>query len=418
MRIAGGWHSGEEWWRVLPPGMTRDGLLLLAARGIRAFADGLVSLLLPIYLSRLGFSLWEIGAVITGTLLGSSALTLGVGLFAHRHQRRLLLGLACVLMAATGVGFAAVTSFWPLLAVAVIGTMNPSSGDSSVFLPLEQTALTQTAAAATRTAVFARYSLIGTLMGAVGTLAAPLTDDVAAITGWGWTDAAQTMFLLYGATGVAALLLYAKLSAAVEHAAAGAPRSALGPSRGIVLRLSALFCLDSLGSGFFVQSLLALWLYQRFDLSLAATASILFWSSLCSAVSFLIAVPVAKRIGLINTMVFTHLPSSLFIMAVPFVPDLWMAIALLLARGALAQMDVPTRNSYVMAVVRPEERAAAASVTAVAKSLASAIGPVLAGGLMAASPFGWSLVVGGGMKAVYDLLLLASFRSVKPPEEH
>lgn len=418
MPIAPGWHSGEEWWRVLPPGMTRDGLLLLAARGIRAFADGLASLLLPIYLSRLGFSLWEIGAVITGTLLGSSALTLGVGLFAHRHQRRLLLGLACLLMAATGVGFAAVTSFWPLLAVAVIGTMNPSSGDSSVFLPLEQTALTQTATAASRTAVFARYSLIGTLMGAVGTLAAPLTDTIATSAGSTWTAAAQAMFLLYGATGVAALLLYAKLSPAVEHATAGTPPSALGPSRGIVLRLSALFCLDSLGSGFFVQSLLALWLYQRFDLSLAATASILFWSSLCSAISFLIAVPVAKRIGLINTMVFTHLPSSLFIMAVPFVPDLWMAIALLLARGALAQMDVPTRNSYVMAVVRPEERAAAASVTAVAKSLASAIGPVLAGGLMTASPFGWSLVVGGGMKAVYDLLLLASFRSVKPPEEH
>lgn len=410
------WHRGPEWWRPLPHEVGRDGVLLLTARGLRAFADGFVSLILPIYLTRLGFTGWEIGAVITGTLLGSAALTLGVGLFARHHRRRALLLMACVLMAATGVGFASVTAFWPLLAVAVIGTMNPSSGDSSVFLPLEQTALTQTVSAAGRTAVFARYSLIGTLLGAAGTLAAPLTDGLADATG-DWTVAARWMFLLYGALGVLALLAYARLSPAVEHETAAGPRAALGPSRGIVLRLSALFCLDSLGSGFFVQSLLALWLYQRFALSIGTTASILFWSGLCSAVSFLVAVPVSRRIGLINTMVFTHLPSSLFIMAVPFVPDLWMAIALLLARGALSQMDVPTRNSYVMAVVRPEERAAAASVTAVAKSLASAIGPLLAGGLLAASPFGWPLLIGGGMKATYDLLLLAGFRHIKPPEE-
>ncbi|MCX7381560.1 MAG: MFS transporter [Alphaproteobacteria bacterium] len=391
---------------------------MLAARGIRAFADGFVSLILPIYLTKLGFDGWEIGAVITGTLLGSSALTLAVGMFGQRHRRRALLVMACVLMAATGLGFATVTAFWPLLAVAVIGTMNPSSGDSSVFLPLEQTALTQTVSAAGRTAVFARYSLIGTLMGAAGTLAAPLTDALATIAGGDWAQAARGMFLLYGALGGAALLAYARLSPAVEHAAAAGPQAPLGPSREIVLRLSVLFSLDSLGSGFFVQSLLALWLYQRFNLSIGTTASILFWSGLCSAISFLVAVPVAKRIGLINTMVFTHLPSSLFIMAVPFVPDLWMAIVLLLARGALSQMDVPTRNSYVMAVVRPEERAAAASVTAVAKSLASAIGPILAGGLLAASPFGWPLVIGGGMKAAYDLLLLAGFRHIKPPEEH
>ncbi len=392
-------------------------MLLLAARGIRAFADGFVSLILPIYLTKLGFDGWEIGAVITGTLLGSSALTLAVGMFGGRHRRRALLLMACALMAATGLGFALVTAFWPLLAVAVIGTMNPSSGDSSVFLPLEQTALTQTVSAAGRTAVFARYSLIGTLMGAAGTLAAPLTDALAGVTGGDWTVAARWMFLLYGALGAVALLAYARLSPAVEHASATGKQAPLGPSRGIVMRLSLLFCLDSLGSGFFVQSLLALWLYQRFALSIGTTATILFWSGLCSAISFLVAVPVSRRIGLINTMVFTHLPSSLFIMAVPFVPDLWMAIVLLLARGALSQMDVPTRNSYVMAVVRPEERAAAASVTAVAKSLASAIGPVLAGGLLAASPFGWPLLIGGGMKATYDLLLLASFRHIKPPEE-
>jgi hypothetical protein len=193
--------------------------------------------------------------------------------------------------------------------------------------------------------------------------------------------------------------------------------AALGQSKGIVYRLTMLFALDSFGSGFFVQSMLALWLYQRFALSVATAAAIFFWASICSAVSFLIAVPVSKRFGLINTMVFTHLPANFFLMALPFAPNLPIAIALLLARGLLQQMDVPTRTSYVMAVVTPEERPAAASATAVPRSLAAAVSPLFAGYLFALSSFGWPLIIGGGLKVLYDVLLLVQFRRVRPDNE-
>jgi MFS family permease len=191
----------------------------------------------------------------------------------------------------------------------------------------------------------------------------------------------------------------------------------LGPSRRIVFTLAALFSLDSFGGGFFVQSLLALWLFDRFGLSLTTAASFFFWSGVLSALSYLVAVRIAGRIGLVNTMVFTHIPSSLCVMLVPFVPQLGVVLALLLVRAALSQMDVPTRTSYVMAIVTPPERAAAASMTAVPRSLASAASPVLAGWLMSVSAFAWPLLIGGGLKIIYDLLLLAMFHRIKPPEE-
>jgi hypothetical protein len=223
------------------------------------------------------------------------------------------------------------------------------------------------------------------------------------------------MFVLYSALGAGALAVYRQLTSAVE-APTAAP-VALGPSKSIVYRLTALFALDSFGSGFFVQSMLALWLYQRFGLSVATASAILFWASVCSAVSFLIAVPVAKRFGLINTMVFTHLPANFFLIALPFAPSLTVAIALLLARALLQQMDVPTRTSYVMAVVTPAERPAAASATAVPRSLAAALSPALAGYLFALSTFGWPLIIGGTLKVVYDVLLLVQFRRVRPDSE-
>jgi MFS family permease len=374
-----------------------------------------VSLLLPIYLLELGFDAFAIGALITATLLGSALLTFCVGQMAHRYPRRVLLRAACLLMIATGGAFALTTEYWPLLAVAFIGTINPTAGDVSVFLPLEQTVLAQSVTPVDRTALFARYSLIGTLAGAVGMLAASIPERAAR--GWNIVhlDGTHLMFALYGLLGVAALALYARLSHAVE--APTSTPSALGPSKRIVYRLTALFALDSFGSGFFVQSMLALWLYQRFGLSVATAAAILFWASLCSAVSFLIAVPVARRFGLINTMVFTHLPANFFLIALPFAPSLPIAIALLLARALLQQMDVPTRTSYVMAVVTPEERPAAASATAVPRSLAAAVSPMLAGYLFALSTFGWPLIIGGALKVLYDVLLLVQFRRVVPPDE-
>jgi hypothetical protein len=271
-------------------------------------------------------------------------------------------------MAATGAGFAAITEFWPLLVISVVGTMNPTSGDASIFVPLEQTVLTQTIEPRRRTALFARYSVVGSCATAVGVLAAAFPDFAAAWTGCARATAMQLMFGFYAVLGLAAFLLYRPLSAAVEVADA-APTAPLGPSKRIVYGMAALFGMDSFGTGFLVQSLLALWLYQAFQVSVTTTATILFWTSLCSAISYLLAVPLATRIGLINTMVFTHLPSNILLILIPFAPSLATAIALLLARSALSQMDVPTRTSYVMAMVTPPERPAAASLTAVPKPL-------------------------------------------------
>jgi MFS family permease len=408
--------TGDEWWRPMPPGVSADALRVLAVRGVRAFGDGFVSLLLPIYLVELGFSALAIGAIVTSTLIGTALLTLWVGWIANRHSRRLLLLAAAVLMAATGAGFAVITDFWPLVVIAFVGTMNPTSGDASIFVPLEQTVLTQTIEPRRRTALFARYSVIGSIAGALGVLAASLPEFVADWTGCTRAAGIQLMFGLYAVLGIVGILLYRPLSRAVEIADE-APKAPLQQSKMLVYGMAALFGMDSFGTGFLVQSLLALWLYQAFQVSVTTTAAILFWSGICSAISYLVAVPIAERIGLIKTMVFTHLPSNIFLIFVPFAPNLWTAIALLLARSALSQMDVPTRASYVMAVVAPEERPAAASITAVPKTFAWAAGSLISGYLLTLSSFGWPLLIGGVIKGVYDILLLIKFQKVRPPEE-
>ena len=389
---------------------------VLLARGLRAFGDGYVSLVLPVYLITLGLSPFQVGVIATGTLLGSAALSLGVGLCAHRFGYRALLLAAAALMAVTGFAFAAVSDFWPLLLVAVVGTLNPSSGDVSVFLPLEQAVLAHVAGDRERTALFARYSLTGALAAAFGALAAAVPD---AIISGGYAAAKttlQAMFVLYGVIGVGAGFVYRKLPvrlAAAEHA----PVAPLGPSKRIVFTLATLFSIDSFGGGFIVQSMLALWLFQRFELSTTLAATIFFWTGVLSAFSYLVAVRIARRIGLVNTMVFTHLPANLMLVAIPFVPDLAWVIVLLFARSALSQMDVPTRGSYVMAVVSPPERPAAASITAVPRSLASALSPLFAGYLLGVSTFGWPLLIAGVVKTAYDLSLLVMFRAVRSPEE-
>jgi len=389
---------------------------VLWVRGLRAFADGYVSLLLPVYLVALGCTAVQVGVIATATLLGSAALSLLVGLHAHRAGYRTLLLAAAGLMAATGFSFAAFGDFWPLLVIAVVGTLNPSSGDVSVFLPLEQALLSQIVADRERTALFARYSLVGALVGALGALFAGAPDLAAKALGIAPTSALQAMFVLYGVTGIVTALIYRRLPTSRPGVAQTAA-ARLGKSRRIVFTLATLFSLDSFGGGFIVQSMLALWLFERFQLSPAVAGTIFFWSGVLSAFSYLVAVRIAKRIGLVNTMVFTHLPANLILVATPFMPTLGWAIALLLARSALSQMDVPTRNSYVMAVVSPEERPAASSITSVPRSLASSVSPLLSGLMLAVSSFGWPLVVGGVMKIVYDLSLLAMFRAVRPPEE-
>ncbi|MFI4987799.1 MAG: MFS transporter [Alphaproteobacteria bacterium] len=402
--------------RLLPEGITPTARTLLCGRGLRAFADGFVSLLLPAYLTVLGFSPLEVGVIATATLLGSAALTLWVGMAAHRFGRQGLLVAASLLMILTGAGFLVETDYWPLLVIAFVGTLNPSSGDVSVFLPLEQALLAESIEDRHRTSVFAVYGLVGSLVASLGALAAGLPDLLRVLVPMGLAQALQTMFALYMVLGLATFLLYRHMPA--SHANVRRERQQrLGQSKGIVLRLAALFSIDAFGGGFFVQSLLALWFFDRFGLSLSAAASIFFWTGFLAAFSYPAAARLSRRVGLINTMVFTHLPSNLCLMLMPFAPSLWVAVALLLVRSALSQMDVPTRTSYVMAVVMPAERTAAASITSVPRSLASALSPSIAGYLLTLSGFGWPLVIGGAIKAVYDLLLLAMFRHVRPPEE-
>jgi len=393
---------------ILPAGVAPEARLLLVGRALRALVDGYVAVLLPAYLLALGFGTWEVGLLSSATLLGSALATLAVGAWGHRFHHRYLLLAAALLMGATGLGFASVSTFWPLLLVAFVGTLNPSSGDVSVFLPLEHARLAGAAKDDVRTTLFARYSLTGALCAAVGSLAAAIPD---ALMGQGVDRLAalRGMFVVYGGVGLLVWLLYRKLPEPSPHERPALPEP-LNVSRGIVVRLAGLFSVDAFAGGLVVNSLLALWLFQRFDLSLSAAGSFFFWAGLLTALSQLAAPWVARRIGLLNTMVFTHVPASVCLILAAFAPSLTIALGLLLTRSALSQMDVPARSAFVMAVVTPPERAAAASFTAVPRSLASALSPSLGGALFAAGWLAAPLVACGALKIAYDLALLVAFR--------
>ena len=388
--------------------------LLYAARGVRGFGDGFAIIILPAYLTAIGYDPVQIGFVATASLLGTALLTLAIGTVAARYDLRSLLLLGACLMAGTGLAFPNVEQFAFVALVAFVGTVNPSTGDLGVLVPIEHAMLAHGVADQERTRTFARYSLIGALSMAAGALAAAAPDFLV-LTGIDALSAFKLMFYAYAALGVLSAALYRRLPHA--HMDEARPSAPLGPSRGVVYKLSALFSLDSFAGGFVVQSLLALWLFERFDLSLSAASLFFFWSSTASAFSYPVAAWLATRVGLINTMVFTHIPSSILLIVAAFSPNLYVTLGLLLVRAALSQMDVPTRTSYVMAVVTPAERAAAASFTAVPRSLASAISPAFAGVLLTTPFTGLPLVVCGVLKIVYDVALLVSFRDVKPPEE-
>ena len=384
---------------------------LLSARSLRAFADGYVAVLLPVYLIALGLGTLEVGFLSTVTMLGSAAATLAVGRWGHRFELRRLLIAAAALMVATGVGFAAFSSLWPLLVVALAGTMNPGGGDVSVFYPLEHTALAAATPAETRTSAFARYSFIGSLFGAVGALAAAAPEWLAGRHGMTMLDGLKLMFVLYGVIGFIVGLLYMRFPRTDHAEKAPAP---LGPSKATVWKLAGLFSVDAFAGGFMINSLMALWLFERFSLSLTAAGAFFFWTGLLSAVSQLAAAPLARRIGLVNTMVFTHLPANFCLIAAAFAPTLPTALGLLLVRSLLSQMDVPARGAYVMSVVTPAERPAAASFTAVPRSLASSLSPSLTGAMFAAGALAAPLVLCGVLKSAYDVALLLMFSKVRP----
>ena len=392
-----------------------DTLYLYAARAARGIGDGFAFIILPAYLAELGFDPFQIGVVATAALLGSAATTLTVGFLAARCDLRSLLLIGAVVMAATGLAVAHSHALAAILVIVFIGSLNPSTGDLGMIVPLEHAMLARGAQDAERTRVFARYSLIGTASTAAGALAAATPDFLVSL-GAIRLDALTVMFYVYAALGAIGVLLYWRLPHTAPQQA-NARAASLGPSRRIVYKLAALFSLDAFAGGFVVPSILALWLFERFQLSLAAASLFFFWTNVLSALSYPVAARLARRFGLVNTMVFTHIPSSLCLVLAAFSPSLPIVLTLLLVRAALAQMDVPTRTSYVMAVVTPAERTAAASVTAVPRSLASSISPTLSGALLATSFAGLPLLACGVLKIVYDVALLLAFRHVKPPEE-
>ena len=385
------------------------------ARALRDFGDGFVAVLLPVYLTSIGLGALEVGFVSAAALLGSTAITLVIAFAGSKVDQRSLLILASGLMVATGIAYAVSETYGIILLVALIGTVNPSAGSTSIFVPLEHTVLSRSVADGDRTQMFARYSLSGALAAALGAFAAASPDAVASL-GISQLAAIKGMFVLYALLGIAGGCFYARIPArpiaADERSAA-----ALGPSRAIVYKMAALFGIDSFAGGLVVQSLLALWLFNKFDLSVTAAATFFFWSGVLSAFSFPVAAWLARRIGLVNTMVFTHIPSSICLILAALAPNIEVVLFLLLIRAALSQMDVPTRSSYVMAVVTPAERPAAASVTSIARSLSSVAGPAITGALFAAGLEIWPLIACGVLKISYDVALLWVFRDIKPPEE-
>ncbi len=392
---------------LLPAGVASSAHTLLIGRALRAFCDGFVAILLPAYLFELGIGMWQVGVLSSATLLGSALMTLALGAWGHHQDDRRLLLAAAGLMCVTGLLLAGLSQFWPILLVAFIGTVNPSAGDVSVFLPLEQARLSAAADGHGRTTLFSRYTFTGALFAALGALATGFPDLLAH---WGLErlTALRAMFVLYAVVGLVVFGLYRQLPPVTAHvdAARAAP---LGPSRATVVKLALLFSIDAFAGGLVVNTLLALWLFDRFDLSLAAAGGFFFWAGLLSAASQLAAPLVARRIGLLNTMVYTHIPANIALICGALAPSLPWALGLLLLRALLSQMDVPTRTAFVMAVVTPAERAAAASFTAVPRSLASAASPSLTGALFAAGWLAAPLVACGLLKIAYDLILWKAF---------
>jgi MFS family permease len=401
------------------PLVSGDIRLLFAARIVRLFAYGFVSVVLALYLAARGLSEWGIGLLLSATLLGDAAITLWLTTIADRFGRRRTLLLGAVLMGLAGTVFVLTDQPLLLALAAIIGVISPSGYEIGPFLSVEQAALTGLVPGQNRTRLFAWYHLAGSLATACGSLAGGWLAFGLQDVGLSALAAYQGVLGTYALLGGVLLLLFLRLSARVEvQQLPDVPQRRLGlhRSRGVVVRLSALFAVDAFAGGFVIQSLLAYWFYLRFGISEAALGTVFFVANLLAGASALLASRLAARFGLINTMVFTHLPSNILLCLVPFMPSLPWALAVLLVRFTISQMDVPTRQSYTMAVVDPDERSAASGVTTIARSLGAALSPALSGGLLALSmhaPF----LLAGGLKIIYDLALYRSFKALKPEEE-
>jgi MFS family permease len=402
--------------------MKRDTQVLFAARIIRLFGYGFLSVVLALYLSSAGFSESQIGLLLTLTLAGDAGISLWLTTSADRIGRRRMLVLGAGLMILAGAVFLLSQNPVLLTFAAIIGVISPSGNEIGPFLSIEQAGLTQLVANENRTRIFAWYNLAGSFATAVGALSGGWLAQ--ALQAKGWTALNSYRFVLagYALAGLALMLCFFTLTRAVEvnaPARSKASRFGLHKSRKVVLKLSGLFALDAFAGALVVQSMLAFWFRIRFGVEPGIIGSFFFGANILAGVSALLAAKIAKRIGLINTMVFTHIPSNIFLMLVPLMPNLTLAIAMLLARFSISQMDVPTRQSYTMAVVAPDERSAASGVTTIARSVGSALSPSLTG-IFLGIPALLSLpfFLSGGLKIIYDIALWRSFRALKPAEEN
>lgn len=384
---------------------------LFLTRSVRLFAYGALSVILVVYLTTTGLSAAQVGTLLTLTLAGDTAVSLWLTTRADRLGRRRMLVVGAILMAAAGIAFAATRSFLLLTIAGTIGVISPSGNEVGPFLPIEQAALSQVVPAARRTGVFAWYTLAGSFATALGSLTGGFLSHA--------LQSYRVVILVYAALGLVLAAMFGRLSPVVEVPAPAqepAP-AAVGQSRGIVFKLSALFGLDAFGGGFVVQSFAAYWFYLRFGVNPATLGTIFFGANVFAGISALLASRLAARFGLVRTMVFTHLPSNVLLMLIPLMPTLPLAVLVLLLRFSISQMDVPTRQSYVMAVVRPDERSAAAGITGVARTTGAALAPVFAGWMLArqawmSAPFFFA----GALKIVYDLLLYRAFVGVQPTD--
>jgi MFS family permease len=397
--------------------LRRDGRLLFATRACRMFAYGLLSVVLVLYLAEIGLREWEIGLLLSLTLVGDMLISLWLTTHADRWGRRRTLIAGAILMAAAGIVFLSTGNFVLLLIAATIGVISPSGNEIGPFLSVEQAALAHIVPSERRTDVFAWYNLTGSFATAFGALCGGLIVAEAQHLGYTGASAFRPVLFAYAAIGVAIAVGFAFVSARVEAARPAEPpiRAVLGlhESRRTVFKLALLFALDAFGGGFVIQSLIAYWFYLKFRLDPAAIGTIFLCANLLAGVSALAAGWLARRVGLLNTMIFTHLPSNVLLILVPLMPDEYWAIGVLLLRFSISQMDVPTRQAYTMAVVRPEERSAAAGVTGVARSLGASISPMLATVLVGAAWLSLPFILAGGLKIVYDLLLYRSFATTK-----
>jgi MFS family permease len=407
--------------------LTGEAWLLFATRFIRLFAYGAVSVVLVFYLVGLGLSEPQTGLLLTSTLIGDTIVSLYLTTRADRVGRRRILIVGAALMAAAGLVFAFTRNWWLLLVAATVGVISPSGHEVGPFLSIEQAALSQVVADRTRTGVFAWYTLAGAMATALGALAAGTLTQALQQKTMSSVGSYRAVVILYAALGGVLAVLFARLTRAAEASTLGersAPRAAfarfsgLERSRDVVVKLSALFALDSFGGGFVIQSFAAYWFYLRFGVDPGSLGVIFFWANILAGFSALLASRLASRIGLIKTMVGTHLPSNVLLILVPLMPTLPLAVAVLLARFSISQMDVPTRQSYIMAVVAPEERSAAAGVAGVARTIGAAISPLCVGFLFARpSMINLPFYIAGTLKIAYDLLLYKEFVAIRPPEE-